>query len=72
MLRVIAFLRIVGVVCLMVFIGCKILGYHQVANYVIRVTLVSFSVIIALQLYYRYIRDYFGKKDVDADECNVS
>lgn len=65
MLRVIVYLRIVGVVCLMAFIGCKILGYHQVANYIAGMSLVSFLVIIALQLYYRYIRDYFGQNDAD-------
>ena len=64
MLRL-GYLRIVGVVCLMVFIGCKLWGYHQAAKYFIGVSLVSFFVIIASQLYYRYIRDYFGRKDVD-------
>lgn len=61
-----AFLCIVGVVCLIAFVGCKVLGCQTLANYIIGISGISFMMVIVSQLYYMHFRDYFGKKDIDS------
>jgi hypothetical protein len=65
MKQLIGILRLVGLATFISFIVSILLKYTQVANISIIVSISCFAVIILLQLYYFYIRNYLKKEKAD-------
>ncbi len=73
MLKLIAILRLVGGICLVVFVGSFFtnINTNMVPNYfqknLIEIALAIFTLIVVLQVYRLYINYYFKNKENEED-----